>query len=397
MSLNVLDWILLVMLVFAAVSGWRQGLVAGVLSFAGFIAGAIAGALIAPFLIGGVEGILSFLLAMGIVIVGAGVGNWAASLVGTWVRDSVTWSPARLVDSVGGALFGLLSVALILWMVGSAALGVPLGPVSTQVRGSTVLGQIDAAIPESARDVIDGLRSALDSSGLPEAFAGFTLPPIIPVDEPDPTLGVDPAVRRTFGSLVKVQGVAEACSSVVDGSGFVFAPDRVMTNAHVVAGMNDPFVTIRGTGRAYRATVVYLDTKVDVAVLYVPGLDAPSLDFAAREAERGDDAVVAGFPGGGRLTATPARVRGVITARGTDIYDSRNVVRQVYAIRGEVLPGNSGGPLLSTDGDVYGVVFAAAVGDSSSGYALTADEVSAAAKTGATATEPVFTGSCATG
>ena len=118
MSLNVLDWILLVMLVFAAVSGWRQGLVAGVLSFAGFIAGAIAGALIAPYLIGGVEGVLSFVLAMGIVIVGAGVGNWAASLVGTWVRDSVTWSPARLVDSVGGALFGLLSVALILWMVG---------------------------------------------------------------------------------------------------------------------------------------------------------------------------------------------------------------------------------------------------------------------------------------
>ena len=396
MSLNILDALLLVMLLVAAVSGWRQGLVAGVLSFAGFIAGAIAGALLAPYVIGGVDGILSFLLAMGIVIIGAGVGNWAASLVGTWVRDSVTWSPARLVDSVGGSLFGFLSVALVLWMVGSAALGVPLGPVSNQVRGSTVLGQIDAAIPEAARDVIDDLRGALDSSGLPEAFAGFTLPPFIPVDEPDPLLGVDPAVRRAFGSLVKVQGVAEACSAVVDGSGFVYAPDHVMTNAHVVAGMNEPFVQVRGTGEAYPARVVYLDTKVDVAVLYVPGLDAPALDFAPREATRGDDAVVAGFPGGGRLTAAPARVRGIITARGTDIYDSSNVVRQVYAIRGEVLPGNSGGPLLSPQGDVYGVVFAAAVGDPTSGYALTAKQVSAAAKAGASATELVFIGNCST-
>ncbi|MGD9956669.1 MAG: MarP family serine protease, partial [Candidatus Nanopelagicales bacterium] len=388
---------LLGMLVFAAISGWRQGLVSGVLSFAGFIAGAVVGALIAPKVIGGVDGILSFVLAMGIVIVGAGVGNWLASLVGTWVRERVTWSPARLVDSVGGAIFGLLSVALILWMVGSAALGVPLGPVSNQVRGSTVLGQIDAAIPESAREVIDELRSALDSSGLPEAFAGFTLPPIIPVDEPDLRVAVSPEVRASFSSLVKVQGIAEACSSVVDGSGFVYAPNHVMTNAHVVAGMQDPFVQIRGTGQAYKARVVYLDTSVDVAVLYVPGLDAPTLDFAPREAKRGDDAVVAGFPGGGRLTATAARVRGIITARGTDIYDSGNVVREVYAVRGEVVPGNSGGPLLSPTGQVYGVVFAAAVGDPTTGYALTAAQVATAAKAGAQATKPVFTGSCARG
>lgn len=395
--MNLLDWFLLGMLVFAAISGWRQGLVAGVLSFVGFVAGAIVGAFVAPRIIGGVDGILSFVFAMGIVIIGAGVGNWLASLVGTWVRERVTWSPARLVDSVGGSIFGLLSVALILWMVGSAALGVPLGPVSNQVRGSTVLGQIDAAIPESARDVIDELRTALDSSGLPEAFAGFTLPPIIPVDEPDLRVAVSPEVRASFGSLVKVQGVAEACSSIVDGSGFVYAPNRVMTNAHVVAGMNDPFVQIRGTGQAYKARVVYLDTSVDVAVLYVPGLDAPTIDFAPQPATRGDDAVVAGFPGGGRLTATAARVRGIITARGTDIYESGKVVREVYAVRGEVVPGNSGGPLLSPAGQVYGVVFAAAVGDSSTGYALTAAQVSTAAKVGRTATEPVFTGSCARG
>jgi S1-C subfamily serine protease len=396
MNLNALDWILLILLVGAALSGWRQGLVSGVLSFAGFIGGALVGALIAPNVLGGVEGLLGLALAVGIVILGAGLGNLLATFVGTWLREALPWKPVRFVDSVGGAAFGLLSITLVVWMVGSAALGVPLGPVSTQVRGSAVLGQIDTAIPDSARDWISGLREAINSSGLPQAFSGFTLPPIIPVDEPDPALLKDPAVRRAWGSLVKVEGIAADCRTQVDGSGFVFAADRVMTNAHVVAGVDDPVVLIRGTGVAWPARVVYIDPAVDVAVLWVPGLKAPTIRFAETVAGRGDSAVVAGFPGGGPLTAAPARVRGVINARGTDIYGRGNVTREVYSVRGEVLPGNSGGPLLSPTGQVYGVVFAAAVEDSSTGYALTAAQVADAAAAGARATRPVATGSCAT-
>lgn len=396
MSLNVLDWILLILLVGAALSGWRQGLVSGVLSFAGFIGGAIAGALIAPFVLGDVEGLLGLALAIGIVILGAGLGNLLASFLGNWLREALPWKPVRLVDSVGGAAFGLLSIALVLWMVGSAALGVPLGPVSTQVRGSSVLGQIDAAIPDTARDWISGLRETIASSGLPEAFSGFTLPPIIPVEEPDPALLKDPAVRRAWGSLVKVEGIATDCRTQVDGSGFVYSADHVMTNAHVVAGVDEPTVLVRGTGTAWPARVVYIDPEVDVAVLWVPGLDAPTIPFSSTVAERGDSAVVAGFPGGGPLTAAPARVRGVINARGSDIYGRGDVTREVYSLRGEVLPGNSGGPLLSPDGHVYGVVFAAAVEDPTTGYALTADQVAEAARTGARATRPVATGSCAT-
>jgi S1-C subfamily serine protease len=134
---------------------------------------------------------------------------------------------------------------------------------------------------------------------------------------------------------------------------------------------------------------------MDVAVLEVPGLDAPVLTFAAT-AQRGDAAVVAGFPGGGPLTASAARIRGRITARGTDIYGHGQVSRDVYAVRGTIRPGNSGGPLLSPDGHVDGVVFASSVEDPETGYALTADQVAQAARDGATATREVATGSCAT-
>ena len=289
----------------------------------------------------------------------------------------------------------VLTIALVAWLVASAIVSAPLGVVTTQVRGSRVLGEIDSVMPPGTRDWVSGLRAALDSTGFPQAFSGFTLDPVIPVAPPDPALLKDPAVRAAWNSLVKVEGVAPECGTQVDGSGFVYAADHVMTNAHVVAGVDRPGVTIRGTGRVYPATIVYLDPQVDVAVLYVPGLRARALSFAG-VAVRGDAAVVAGFPGGGSLTASAARVRARLTARGTDIYGAGSVTREVYSIRGDVKPGNSGGPLLAPDGKVDGVVFAVAVNDPQTGYALTAAQVATAAKAGAGAVDPVATGSCNT-
>jgi len=393
--MNSVDYVLLVLAVLAGLSGWRNGLVGGVLSFAGFIGGALVGAVIAPHVLGSMSGVVAAVLGVGIVILAAGIGNALAGLLGNWVRETVSWRPVRVVDSVGGSMFGVLSFALVAWVVASAVLVVPLGAVSTEVRGSTVLGEIDTVMPQAPRDWVSGLRSALDSTGFPQAFGGFTLDPVIPVDAPDPALLKDPAVRAAWGSLVKVEGIAPDCGTQVDGSGFVYAPDRVMTNAHVVAGVASPGVLVRGSGRVWPARVVYLDPVVDVAVLDVPGLDAPALRFSTT-AQRGDAAVVAGFPGGGALTASAARIRGRISARGMDIYGHGQVTRDVYAVRGTIRPGNSGGPLLSPDGHVDGVVFASSVDDPDTGYALTADQVSTAAREGAASGTPVDTGSCAT-
>jgi S1-C subfamily serine protease len=160
----------------------------------------------------------------------------------------------------------------------------------------------------------------------------------------------------------------------------------------VVAGVHGPTVHALD-GRSYPAEVVLYDPKRDVAVLYVPGFDRQPLSFAGL-AQRGQSAVVAGYPENGPFRPVAARVRGVESARGPDIYQSSQVTRQIYSVYSVVRPGNSGGPLLAPDGRVYGVVFAAAVEDRHTGYALTAAEVAADARSGAGARQPVSTQGC---
>ena len=148
-------------------------------------------------------------------------------------------------------------------------------------------------------------------------------------------------------------------------------------------------------GHQWHTRVVLYDPRTDIAVLDVPGLGLHPLVFAARPAHRGDDAVVAGYPRGQRFRAVAARVRQSVLARGRDIYSSREVTRQVYAIRADVQPGDSGGPLLAPDGHVDGVVFAAGRGAPGTGYVLTADQVMADVRAAIHATGEVSTHSCA--
>jgi S1-C subfamily serine protease len=178
---------------------------------------------------------------------------------------------------------------------------------------------------------------------------------------------------------------------VLEGSGFVIAPNRVMSNAHVVAGAET--VTVEVDGKSYDATVVSYDPDEDISILAVPDLPAPPLLFHDAEAKPATDAVVMGYPGGGEFTATPARIRETIELNGPDIYHTTTVNRTVYTIRGTVKQGNSGGPMIDTDGKVLGVVFGAAVDDADTGFVLTAEEVlQQRLKVGNTA--PVPTGKC---
>jgi S1-C subfamily serine protease len=194
--------------------------------------------------------------------------------------------------------------------------------------------------------------------------------------------------------VVRVQGVAPSCERSIEGSGFVISPDHVLTNAHVVAGVTQHQIVSTPDGRNLPATVVFYDPQVDVAVLYVRGLRLTPLRFAT-SASPGDNAVVAGYPLDAQtLQAVPARIGGVQTAQGKNIYQTSTVTRQIYEIRAVVESGNSGGPLLSPQGTVDGVVFAAAVGVADTGFALTAAEVSADAKAGEASTTPASTMAC---
>jgi S1-C subfamily serine protease len=215
--------------------------------------------------------------------------------------------------------------------------------------------------------------------------------PIVEVEPPSPVLGRDEEVRAASESVAQVVGRAAACGNILEGTAFVVAPERVMTNAHVVAGVQAPAIGLPGEP-PLEAQVVYFDPWIDVAVLAVPGLTRPPLEFRADPAA-GADAVVVGFPNGGPLTGEPARIRSQQVLLGRDIYGEDPVEREVLSLRGDVEPGNSGGPLLAEDGRVYGVIFAASLTDPDTGYALSPAAV-APALSAAAASSPVDTGRC---
>ena len=391
---NALDVLLVVACLLFAVSGYRQGLVVGLLSFVGFLGGGVLGAKLAPALADW-EPLTRFpraAVGLGAVFVAAVLGQLVATMVGAALRRRVTWRPARQLDALGGAAVGVVSLLLVSWLVGRAVASSSNPDLASQVRRSAVITTVDGLVPEAGRRWFAGFRNLVDEREFPEVFTALQAVDEADVPAPEPELGVSAGVGTARPSVLKVTGVARSCRRSIEGSGFVYAPGRVMTNAHVVAGVDEPRVEV--DGRELPARVVLFDPDLDVAVLAVDGLDQRPLLVNPVPAGGGDDAIVLGYPLDGDFRADPARIIGVRQARGEDIYQEDVVDREVYSVKGLVRRGNSGGPLVDPQGRVLGVVFAAAADDETIGYALTWAEVADAARTGVEAAERVSTGAC---
>ena len=391
---DLLDVILIVLVIAFGVAGYRQGFIIGVLSFAGFLGGGAIGALIGPRIARVITHNPGWQAVTAIIVVFlcAMIGQLLASGLGVAMRSRVTWRPATVVDAVGGAVVSVLSVLLIAWLIGSAVAYAPFPSISRQVNDSAVLRTVDRLMPAEASIMFSDFRSLLESGPYAQVFGALGAESALAVPPPDPAVLNSPWLRQAEPSIVKVSGVASSCSERIEGSGFVYQRHYVLTNAHVVAGVTEgPTVfTARGP---FAARVVLYDPKTDLAVLYVPFLNAPPLSFAG-QAKIGSNAVVAGYPQNGGFTPVAARVGGIEEATSPDIYQTDTVTRQIYSIRAQVEPGNSGGPLLAPGGQVYGVVFAAATSVPNTGYALTAQEVAADAAAGAGRHIPVSTQGC---
>lgn len=398
--MNVLDILLLVAAAWFAVVGYRQGFVVGVLSVTGFLGGGLVAVYLLPVIWdqatdNAAPGSFGALSAVVIVILCASVGQACTTHLGNKLRRHITWQPARAVDATGGALVNVVAMLLVAWLIGSAIAGTSLPTLGKEVRNSKVLLGVARVVPEEANTWFTDFSSVLAENRFPQVFAPFAEEPITSVPAPDPKLAHSPVVDQARRSIVKVVGTASGCGKVLEGTGFVYAPHRVMTNAHVVGGVDEPTVQVGGEGRLYDAEVVLYDWKRDIAVLDVPALRAPALRFAEGDAGSGDGAIVAGFPENGDFDVRAARVRGRIEANGPDIYHRGTVRRDVYSLYTTVRQGNSGGPLLTPEGRVYGVVFARSLDDANTGYALTASEVQQNIKEGRTATTQADTQGCA--
>ena len=387
-----LDIAVLAVAFVAAISGWRSGALGSLMSFVGVVLGAIAGVMLAPHIVTHLHSPRSKLFAaLFLILALVVIGEVAGVVLGRAVRGAIKSPVVRTVDSLIGVVLQLVVVMVAAWLLASPLTSSDQTNLAAAVRGSKVLAEVDKYAPEWLKAVPKRMSALLSTSGLPAVLQPFGRTPIQAVEAPAASLADSLVVATASPSVVKIRGVAPGCQKVLEGTGFVIAPNRVMSNAHVVAGSDS--VTLQSDGQTYDATVVSYDPNADISILDVPNLPARPLVFADQPAKTGTDAIVLGFPGGGDFAATPARIREIIELNGPDIYKSTTVNREVYTIRGTVRQGNSGGPMINKAGQVLGVVFGAAVDDNDTGFVLTANEVSRQlAKIGNT--EKVATGAC---
>ncbi|MBA8827375.1 S1-C subfamily serine protease [Saccharopolyspora lacisalsi] len=392
--MNWVDLLVVLLALAGAASGARNGMITAVFSFTGVLVGAIVGLRVAPLVL---ERLTSdaakvgFGVAIVVLLVGFGeaLGMWA----GRELRDRIVSGKLTSADNVLGALLQGSAVFVVAWLVAlpfTSAAALPA--LASAISGSSVLSTVNSVMPAPVRQLPEELREMLGVTGFPDALAPFSRTPVARIPPPDPQLARSEVVREVHPSVVKVRGRAPSCGRALEGTGFVVAPHRVMTNAHVVAGTDEVAVEV-GQGR-FSAEVVLYDPDEDIAVLSVPALDAEALDFVAEPANSGEGVIALGYPLDGPYTASAGRVRERLDLRGPNIYDTRTVVRDVYTVRAKVRSGNSGGPLIDASGDVVGLVFGAAVDDPNTGFVLTAQQVSDEVAAAPTRTEPVPTGTC---
>ncbi|CAB4623629.1 unannotated protein [freshwater metagenome] len=392
--MSVVDWVLLGAVIIFAWAGWRQGFVAGLLSFAGFLGGGIAAALLLPDVIASYfsEGIVRALILIGAVLICALIGQSLTSILGRMLRAAITWTPVKYIDNAAGAALNVLALAVIVWIIATAIAMLPVSQTTTMVQQSKVVTTLDAIVPNQVRDVFIQLRDVVGEGSLPRVFSSISEVVGPEVKAPSEQLTTVGAIARASNSVVRISGSTDTCKTTLTGSGFFISEGVVLTNAHVVAGVVDPEVEL-GSER-WPATVVFFDPRLDIAALQVDSSFVPSLSLQTIPPISGDDAAAIGYPGGTDLTVIPVRIRALIDARGDDIYGKSGVERKVISFRGTVIPGDSGGPLVSTKGEVLGMVFGSGISNKSTGYAIAASELNTAVATGIASQTPVSTGTC---
>jgi S1-C subfamily serine protease len=388
-----LDIALLVLLGAYLVYGYRLGLIRSLGGIIGVVVGAFLALLVEPLVTSWVQDpALRTVATIGVVAALVVGGYSGGAALGRLIQSRLTGVGLRRVDRALGAVVVTVVAALVISMLAASisALGVPI--LSQTIASSQVIRAINAITPDPVESFLAQVRSATVDQSLPriaEAFGG-TPSTVIPNVNTD-----TPALNAAAVSVVRITGNAYACGQSQSGSGFVISPDRVLTNAHVVAGVTNPIVDVRN-GPALQSRIVYFDPTGDLAVLYVPGLDLKPLTLGPTVGA-GTDAVSDGYPFGGPFVSLQVGVDQVGTVNVQNIYSTGSAPREIYSLAANVQEGDSGGPMLTTAGVVAGVIFAKGEDTANVGYAITMKSVAPVAKEAPTLTAGVSSGRCTRG
>jgi S1-C subfamily serine protease len=384
----VLDIFLVVLLLASLGAGFRSGLIGSISGLLGLVAGAVAAYFVVPLVPTWVSAAewrtpATLAAALVLVIMGLTIGE----SIGRALRRR-TPRKLRGIDRLFGAVIGVAAAAAVISMVAFSVGAIGIPPLTAAIASSNVVRTIDSVTPVPVKSFLAQVRSTVVDDGLPviaDAFGGQS--PTLPEAELDSA-----ALDTAAASVLRITGNAVACGQSQSGSGFVVAPERVLTNAHVVAGVSDAVVEVPGAG-ALTGDVVYFDPVDDLAVIAVPGLAAAPLTLQGDLAVD-SEAVTLGYPFGGPFDSDPARVISVDSVPVADIYGQSPTPRAVYTLAADVQQGESGGPLVSVDGRVAGVIFAKAANTANVGYALAMSEVTPVVEQASDLSSAVDSGAC---
>lgn len=391
-----IDIIIIVLLISAAFRGHDIGLVRQLLSAGGFIGGLFLGSAIVPHLISGdnatqdtvTQALMSLSLLLLVALVCLSLGEFAGVKL---KRRLMAIFHLNKADAVAGSAAGGAVLLIAVWLLTPSIASLPSAELKRSLHDSKIVGLVNSALP-SAPDFIANLDKIINPNGFPDVFAGLDRRPL---DDgaPLPELGpLRPAVEAARPSVVKLEG--RGCGGIVEGSGYVARDNIIVTNAHVIAGVQRPTV-LDANGR-HAATPIWFDPDLDMAVLRVNGdLAGQPLASGPARVPNGTPGVVLGYPGGGSFRAGAATTLDQFTAVGRDIYDSGRTSRNIYELKADIIPGNSGGPLINADGAVIGLIFAESTTYEQIGYALSMGPVNDGLSQALRQDRPVGTGACA--
>lgn len=382
-----MDVVIIVLIVAAVIRGWHAGLIELALTFAGFLLGLLFGSWlisqIAPHLSNQLAKIL--IVPMMMLFFALGLTEAGRQLAHRLKPHAVRLKLGNVNNSAGSVL-ELIFTVIVIWLAASLLANVRSHSIGQSINQSYIIRRLDAALP-APPDVFAKLEKIISPGGFPDVFLGLepqhtTISPTNHVD--------NKAVLADEASVVKIQGTG--CGGIAFGSGFVAAPNLVVTNAHVVAGISRPQVV--DSSGSYWATPVWFDPNLDIAILKVNNLADPPLKLNGQILPDRDAAATLGFPGGGSLVAEDAAIIDHVTAVGRNIYNRGTVERNIYEVQANVQEGDSGGPLLAPGGMVAGVIFAKSVSQGNVGYAILINQVQQLVSK-AQNHRPVGTGTCA--
>jgi S1-C subfamily serine protease len=388
--MNVLDVLILIFAIAAFFRGLEIGFVRQFFSTAGFIGGLWLGALLQPHLIhlvhsDGAKSLLTVMLTLGLAFILLSLGEF----IGVILKRKILHNLINPVDYGAGSLLGLATLLIGVWLSASIFSSMPIPSVQQAISESRIIRLLNQHLP-SAPNIVADIGHLIDPNGFPDVFAGIEPAPSKSVPQPG-LEGFQTAIAAAQPSVVRIAG--QGCGGIVEGSGFVVGKNLVATNAHVVAGIER--IVVQDQNGNHTAIAIWFDPDLDFAVLRVSGLSGDPLKFDTSEQRRGTAAAALGYPGGGDFTAKSAAILNTFAATGHNIYGTGETTRNIYELQAAIIPGNSGGPLITERGRVIGVNFAESTTYKNVGYALTADKVVQEIQTAKAENHVRSTASCA--